>query len=109
MLIVWLALDMVFNATASVLVKTSTKSASLITAIFSPSFIVAVVCFGLGLLAYQRVLTKLPLSTAYPLMISGTVILVTTVGSWALREPVPPIRIVGAAIIVIGVWVIMAP
>ena len=107
MVILWLGLNIIFNAAASVLVKISAKSVSTVASLTSPSFMLGIVCFALGLLAYQRALSRIPLSIAYPIIISGTVILVTTVGSWVLRDPVPPLRIVGAVIIIIGVWVIM--
>lgn len=107
MTIVWFALDILFNATASVLVKASTRAVTITGALLNPKFLVAIVCFGLSLIAYQRVLVRYPLAVAYPVVISGTLVLVTTLGSWIMREPVPAIRFVGSLVIVAGVWMVM--
>ncbi len=44
--------------------------------VFQPTFIAGVVCFGLGLLAYSIVLSKMNLSIAYPIIVTMSLILV---------------------------------
>jgi multidrug transporter EmrE-like cation transporter len=108
------AIAIVLNAVANILMKVGAlkpKEATQITDFFlnmisNPLIISGVVCFALGLAAYNYVLIKTNLSVAYPVMTSvGYVIVV--LASWLfLKETITLIQLTGIALIITGVWLV---
>ncbi len=62
-------------------------------------------CYGISSLLYLVALSRLDLSYAYP-MIALTYVMVTALAWWLLGEIVPVGRMIGLAIICIGVFVV---
>ena len=108
------AIAIVLNAIANILMKVGAlkpKEATQITKFFlnmilNPLIISGVVCFALGLAAYNYVLIKTDLSVAYPIMTSvGYVIVI--LASWLfLKETITLIQLTGIALIIAGVWMV---
>jgi multidrug transporter EmrE-like cation transporter len=71
--------------------------------LFSPQFIIGVVCLGVAFLCYVRALASLPLSVAYPVM-TGMSIVISAVASvvW-LDAPLSPLQVMGLIAVFLGV------
>jgi multidrug transporter EmrE-like cation transporter len=74
-------------------------AASIIT---SPLVLAGLVCFGLSALFWLFVLSKIPLSTAYPFVAFGIVITAAS-GRILLGEQITALKAFGIALIVLGV------
>lgn len=68
-------------------------------------FMAGALCYGLSLLFWIKVLSELELSKAYPLVSLGYVF-AFILGCVFLGEAVRPMRVLGVAIIIIGVIII---
>lgn len=110
----FLAAALVLNAAANLLIKYSAArypaapgaGAAALQAYFSVPFAAGVICFGLNLLAYTQALKKLPLSLAYPLMVSIGYFIILVV-SWSLfGERLAPVRYAGAGLMLVGLWML---
>jgi multidrug transporter EmrE-like cation transporter len=66
-----------------------------------------VACFGLALVGYSMVLSRLNLSTAYPVMAGGGFLLVFVLSALYLREAVTLAQFGGALCIVLGMWLLL--
>lgn len=104
-----------FSATAQVLLKLGMSrarlngadgaAAGLIDAALSPHVIAGLGCYGVSMILWLAVLSRLPLSMAYPMVALGITIVVL-VSALFLNEPMPVARILGVVLIVAGVAVI---
>lgn len=104
----------VLNAVANILMKAGAlkpKENTQVSEVFfnmilNPVIIAGILCFGLGLAAYNYVLIKTDLSVAYPIMTSvGYVIVI--LASWLFfKESLTFIQLAGIALIIIGVWMV---
>lgn len=118
--IISLVVALVLNATANLLIKAGAKAiqqqhvgeaavpllGALKAAVVNPWIIGGVICFGLNLAAYSYALTKLPVSWAYPIMVSlGYAIIVCGAAVW-FSERLSPRQIVGVAVILAGVYIV---
>jgi drug/metabolite transporter (DMT)-like permease len=79
--------------------------ANLVAIATSPLILWGCVAYALATLVWFNVLSRLPLSVAYPLMSLGYVVGVL-VSVLIFREAVSPMRWIGAAVIVLGVALI---
>ena len=79
-------------------------AASIIT---SPLVLAGLVCFGLSALFWLFVLSKIPLSTAYPFVAFGIVI-TSASGRILLGEPITALKAFGIVLIVSGVLAVGA-
>jgi len=75
--------------------------------IFTPYVFMGFVCYGLSSLVYLWVLSKLSLSFAYP-FVALSFVMVVVLSWWLLGEDLPPLRIVGVALIMFGVLTVAA-
>jgi multidrug transporter EmrE-like cation transporter len=66
-----------------------------------------VACFGVALVGYSIVLSRLNLSTAYPVMAGGGFLLVFVLSALYLREAVTMSQFGGALCIVLGMWLLL--
>ncbi len=118
--IISLTVALVLNATANLMIRAGAMAikqqypgeaavpmlAALKAAVANPWIIGGVLCFGLNLAAYSYALTKLPVSWAYPIMVSvGYAIIVCGAAVW-FSERLSPRQIVGVAVILAGVWIV---
>jgi len=69
-------------------------------------FLGGIVCLGVAVIAYALCLRSFQLSVAYPTMTSSVIVLVTLASIFLFNEPVTLIRVVGAALIILGVVLI---
>ena len=108
------------NATANLMIRAGAKGiaakcsgetavpilAALKAGIVNPWIIGGVICFALNLAAYSYALTKLPVSTAYPIMVSvGYAIIVCGAAAW-FSERLNVWQWVGVGVILAGVWLV---
>ncbi|MCD6359250.1 MAG: EamA family transporter [Armatimonadetes bacterium] len=75
--------------------------------IFTPYIFMGFVCYGLSSLVYLWVLSRLSLSFAYP-FVALSFVIVIVLSWWLLGEELPPLRIIGVALIMIGVLTVAA-
>jgi multidrug transporter EmrE-like cation transporter len=65
-------------------------------------------CYGISVVLWVLVLSRLEVSTAYPMVSLGYII--TAVAAWAwFGEALTPMRIAGIAVIILGVFMVSRP
>ncbi|GBF35364.1 permiase [Desulfocucumis palustris] len=112
-----LALAILLNAGANILIKIAmqkspilieqgTVFSSLLQAVKNPWLLLGVSCFGLALVAYSAVLSKINLSIAYPVMTGAGFLIVFIVSALYLKEQLTHQHIMGALLILAGVWLL---
>jgi multidrug transporter EmrE-like cation transporter len=114
----FLVLALVMNAGANILLKMGSKTAKVLPSdaglldktmnFLNPVTIVAIFLFAANVLAYRKALDAFKLSIAYPIMVSGGLVLVTA-AAWALpvfREEISPLQLVGIVLIAVGIWLV---
>ncbi|MFH1143426.1 MAG: SMR family transporter [Candidatus Eisenbacteria bacterium] len=114
----FLVIALVLNAAANLLIKyaavqrgaaapPATGMSAALRAYFSVPFVLGVICFGLNLLAYTQALRKLPISSAYPIMVSLGYLIILLVSWFVFQERLGPQRYAGAALMMIGLWLLL--
>ena len=94
-----LVLAILFNAGANILIKIAMQKSpvlieqgtimgSLLQAVRNPWLLLGVSCFGLALVAYSAVLSKINLSIAYPVMTGAGFLIVFLVSALYLKEQI---------------------
>lgn len=68
----------------------------------SPHILIGMTAFGLSALLWLFVLSRIPLSTAYPMMALG-IVLTVLAGRFLLLEPISASKALGVGLIVVGV------
>lgn len=100
------------NAVANILIKHGMKDQqidlsrpgeALLAVATNLPVVAGVVLFAVNVLAYSYVLTRIPLSTAYPIMTSVGFLIVISASTILLGERLAAGQLVGAALIVAGV------
>jgi len=117
----FLVVALVMNAGANILLKMGSKTAKALPTdaglmdktmnFLNPLTIAAIVLFAANILAYRKALDAFQLSIAYPIMVSGGLVLVTA-AAWALpifREEITLVQLVGIVLIAIGIWLVTMP
>ena len=103
------------NAAAQLLLKSATKplgqftvfnaevlSSSIVILFRSLPFWTGMVCYGASLCVWLAALSKAPVSTAYPMLSLGYVVVAAVSVGW-LGESMTPAKIAGIALICLGV------
>ncbi len=72
----------------------------------NPFILMGLFCFGLGLVAYNYVLSQINLSIAYPIMTSIGYCIVIVVSWLFLQEKIVPVQVFGFSLIIAGVWMV---
>ena len=106
-----LAVAIVFNGVANVLMKAGMRdvppglgvSGMIKHYATSWPIVVGLVLFALNVIAYTQALSKLPLSVAYPIMVSTTGLIVIFGSMFWFKESIGSLQLVGFALIVAGV------
>lgn len=108
-----LALSIGFNAMANILIKVAMKRIGhssgiglMQRALREPAFLFGILCFGLALIAYSMVLSRLNLSIAYPLNVSLGLIIVVLTSALFLKESITLLQLGGFFLIIAGVWLV---
>ncbi len=107
-------ISIVLNALANILMKVGAlkpKDSNQLIDVFTnmatnPVIIAGIVCFALGLAAYNYVLIKVNLSVAYPINTSLGFVLVVLVSWLFLKETITPVQIGGIGLIIVGVFMV---
>ena len=73
--------------------------------LLNPFVIAGIVGFGLSMLVWLYVLSRLELSIAYPFVALNYVVILLA-SHFLLKETVTPLKTIGVAVIVIGVYLI---
>ena len=74
--------------------------------LFSPIILMALSCYVVGMLAYLFLLSKVELTSVYPIYTAFIVMGVTIAGSWGLKETVSWPEIGGILLIITGVFIV---
>lgn len=107
-----LAFALCANAAANVMIKAGMRARDVDLAdpmgalrmlVASPLVVGGVILFALNVVSYAYVLTRIPLSLAYPIMTSGGFLIVVTASAILLRETLTGPQLVGIALIIVGV------
>ena len=106
------------NAAAQLLLKIATKplahlnvfNADVLSSSFwillkSPPFWTGILCYGASLCVWVAALTKAPVSTAYPMLSLGYVVVAAISVAW-LGETLTPAKMLGIALICTGVLLV---
>ncbi len=114
MAILFLILAFIMNGSASILLKLhaergfSTKnilSISIITQ--NIYFFLALFLFACNLIFYTLALTKLPLSTAYPIMVVMSFLIVNSFSFFYFKEHITLPQVIGYICIVVGITLVI--
>jgi multidrug transporter EmrE-like cation transporter len=68
-----------------------------------PAFLVAFVSYGLAMLIWFRLIATEPLSVSYPALVAISFVAVSLAGVFVFGEPLPLLRGIGLACIILGV------
>lgn len=104
----------VFNATANILMKLGAQRIGPLTStgaaiqafLINPFIWGGLASFGLALIFYTYVLTKMNLSVAYPLMTALGFLIVVTFSAFYLQESIHPPQILGLVLVIGGLYLI---
>ena len=103
---------LIANAVANILIKEGMKAKAVSLSqpletfqqiVLNPFVVSGVFFFGLALAAYSFVLSKIPLSIAYPVMTSAGFLIVLGYSTIKLQESMTPWQIVGVLCILAGI------
>ena len=116
MTIIVLCAAIVLNAAANILIKMGMKDAPDLQSVPVKTYALyfigniyvlsGIFSFGLALLTYSYVLSKVNLSVAYPIMTSVGFIIVVLFSVLYLSERLIPLQILGIVLIIAGVWLV---
>jgi len=70
---------------------------------FNPIFIFGLILYGSGTLLWMRVLATEPLSIGYPILMSVAFVAITLGAAFFFKEAITPAKLIGMAVIVVGV------
>jgi len=107
-----LIVALIANAFANILIKhgmrtqqidLSNPGQALLTIATNVPVLIGVTLFAVNVLAYSYVLTKIPLSTAYPIMTSVGFLIVISASLFMLGERMSSGQFAGVALIIAGV------
>lgn len=76
--------------------------------VVGPDFILGFAAYGAGFLIWYYVLTRMPLSTAFPIAAGSLIVATQIVGYRFLSEPLALSHLAGIALILAGIGVIFA-
>ncbi|MCB1173223.1 MAG: hypothetical protein KDK39_06650 [Leptospiraceae bacterium] len=69
----------------------------------NPFLVIGIIMFGLNVLFYIEALKKLDLSIAYPIMMSGGVLIITLFSLFYLKEKLVLMQLLGISLIACGI------
>jgi len=113
----FLAAGVVLNSLAQIGLKSATTATGPISAsgpalwtsalqlAVVPAFWMALAAYGLSLAVWVIGLSRVPVGQAYPLLSLGYVV-TAALAWWWLGESLPPMRLAGTAVIILGVYLV---
>lgn len=112
---IYLVIALTLNAVANIILKLGSgnlkaiQEFGLIQGILKNGLLlVGLFLFALNVVFYSIALSKLPLSSAYPLMVGGGFLIITLFSILYLKEPVQLVQIFGIVLLFAGVICISA-
>jgi multidrug transporter EmrE-like cation transporter len=110
----FLGAALVLNAAANLLVKyaalrhpgAAAGAGGALQTYLSLPFLAGLCCFGLNLMSYTQALKKLPISMAYPLMVSIGYLIILVVSWFLFGERLAPVKFAGAGLMLVGLWLL---
>jgi len=97
-----LALSILGNTAGNFLIKKAGINGDGLALFINPYFIAGTVLFAMNLIAYTLAIKTVPLTIAYPLVIGGSLILISLTASLGFGEVLSWPRITGMALILLG-------
>jgi small multidrug resistance pump len=106
--IAFLLLSIIFNASANYVLKAYVveKSHSILDMISSLPIYLAVIFFGINFLFYAKSLQTLKISTAYPVVVGMSAVIIIFLSFMFLNERLSLVQICGVGLIIAGVALI---
>jgi multidrug transporter EmrE-like cation transporter len=113
-----LLIALLLNAAANVFMKVGSRTevpvpadASLLAralTFMNVATVIGVVLFAANVLVYRKALDRLDVSLAYPIMVSGGMIIIAVAAALlpVLHERISMVRIAGMVVTAIGVWIV---
>ena len=107
-----LTIALIANACANILIKTGMREGLPAGAgpigllkhiLLNPLVMSGILLFGLNVICYAYALSRIPLSTAYPIMTSVGFLIVISASTFLLHESLAAIQIAGIVLILAGV------
>lgn len=78
----------------------------LVKLLFSPLILLAIASYGFGVIFYMFLLSRLDLSFLYPVMTAFGLIIATLVSATLFQERISAIRLIGIAVVIVGVFLV---
>ena len=101
--ITYILLAVLLGTAAQLLLKAGTNAAPVGPGLaLEPRILAGIGCYAVGLIVWILALSKTPVSVAYP-MVSVGFALNALLAWWLLGEAVTPMRMLGIAVIIVGV------
>ena len=91
------------NSAANILIKKASAHEIGLALYLTPWFISGAALYGVSLATYTLALKTIPLSIAYPILISGSLIVVAFYALFFLQEPFGISRFIGFSLLLAGV------
>jgi Membrane transporters of cations and cationic drugs len=114
--VIFLILAIVINATGNILMKAGVMaepvklSDGIIPFVLSYltnfKLMIGIICFGIALVFYTKVLERINLSIAYPMMTSCGLIIVTLWSLFVFHEKLSAVQFGGLFMIIGGIWLL---
>lgn len=116
-IVILFLLNIAFNTTANLMIKQGMSKIKdlqisdfggiIAKMILNPMLIFGCLFFGLSLFFYSFILQRVNLNIAYPIVVSGSVLLVTIISKIILFEPIKFTQLSGVLIILFGIFVLV--
>jgi len=74
--------------------------------ILSPSILLAIVSYGLGVIIYMFVLSRTDLSFLYPVMTAIGLVFATIISTILFQEQISAVRLAGIVVVIMGVFLV---
>jgi small multidrug resistance pump len=115
----YLIVALLLNATANLLLKYSAVHGSpagarapsglsgVLQTYGSLPFLAGLACFALNVLIYTQALKRLPISVAYPVMVSVGYLIILAVSWFLFQERLTAARYIGAGLMLGGLWLLV--
>jgi multidrug transporter EmrE-like cation transporter len=107
---VLLALALVFNACANILLKMGSAQFALVSetglvraVLTNYALVGGCVLFALNVVLYALALSRIPLSVGYPIMTAGALVIITAVSVLYLRESLTMVQMAGLLLLLSGI------
>ncbi len=103
--LIFIFLAVVFNVAANFTLKAfvASRNPSFIDQLRSIPFYLAIMFFGVNFLFYAKALQSITISTAYPMVVGLSIVLLTVLSLVFLHERLTALQLGGIAVIILGI------